>query len=263
MVPRIKALLPEGLEPVVLKIWSSLRPLTKLLFFGRNRYCSICESSTRFFLSYDTPAQKRKDVICPVCLSHERHRQAWIFLESCTDIGDGSSKRLLHLAPEHNFAGRLKAMAGVEYVSADIESPRAMVKMDIASMPWPEGSFDVLFCSHVLEHVPDDRAAMDEMFRVLKPGGWALILVPVSAEDTREDPEILDSVERARLFWWTDHIRLYGLDISERLAACGFEVETIFTHQFVEPEDCKRMRINGHDPLFFCRKSTRGVTQDT
>jgi SAM-dependent methyltransferase len=262
MVSQIKELLPAGLEPAVLRLWSCLRPVTRLIFSGRKRYCPLCDSSTRIFLSYDTSTRKRKDVICPICLSHERHRQAWIFLKSCPDLNDGSFKRLLHLAPELEFTRRLKAIPRVEYVSADLESPQAMVKMDITSMPWTEASFDAVFCSHVLEHVPDDRAAMAEMFRILKPGGWALIVVPVSKDDTREDPTIMDPVERERLFWWSDHVRLYGLDIRERLAASGFEVETIFTRQFVEPKDCERMRIYEDDPLFFCRKPTDTVNQE-
>jgi SAM-dependent methyltransferase len=129
-----------------------------------------------------------------------------------------------------------------------------MVKMDITDIDWPDSSFDIVYCSHVLEHVPEDRKAMSEMFRVVKPGGWALIQVPVWKDDTIEDPSITDPGERERLFGQSDHVRLYGLDIKNRLAAAGFDVEVVFAHQLIEPQNCESMGINPNEPIFHCRK---------
>jgi SAM-dependent methyltransferase len=129
-----------------------------------------------------------------------------------------------------------------------------MVKLDITDIDLPDSSFDIIYCSHVLEHVADDRKAMSELVRVLKPGGWALIQVPVSKDGTIEDPSITDPDERERLFYQGDHVRLYGLDIADRLAAAGFDVQVVFGHQLIEPHRCERMGINPNEPIFHCRK---------
>ena len=254
MVSQIKALLPTALEPLAIRMWYLCRPIIRLIFFSRSKYCCVCDSWSRFFLSHGPLSRRRKDVVCPICLSHRRHRLAWIYLNSCTNITDGSPKKLLHFAPETEFSKRFKKIPGIDYLSADLVSPHAMVKMDITDIDWPDSSFDIVYCSHVLEHVPEDRKAMSEMFRVVKPGGWALIQVPVWKDDTIEDPSITDPGERERLFGQSDHVRLYGLDIKNRLAAAGFDVEVVFAHQLIEPQNCERMGINPNEPIFHCRK---------
>jgi len=132
-----------------------------------------------------------------------------------------------------------------------------MERMDITDIRWSEGSFDVVCCCHLLEHVVDDCKAMSEIFRVLKPGGWALIQVPVSEVETVEDPSITEPVVREHLFGWRDHVRLYGLDIKDRLATAGFVVEVIFEDQVaVKQQDRERMSTSrpGNRALFLCRK---------
>jgi len=262
MLTRIKALLPTALEPHAIRLWYIFRPILRVIFFARNRYCPVCESWSRRFFSHGLAARSRKDIICPICLSHDRHRFAWTFIKSSTDLNEGSLKRLLHFAPEAEIERRFRSIPGVRYLSADLASPHAMGEIDITAIPWPEASFDAIYCSHVLEHVPEDRRAMSEIFRVLSPGGWALIQVPISNKDTLEDPSVTDPAERERLFWQSDHVRLYGLDIKDRLAAVGFEPEVIFAQQLVGPEDCERMRLPAVEPLFFCKKpasSSKGI----
>ena len=254
MVSRIKALLPATLEPTALRLWYLGRPLVRLVFFGRRRYCHGCDSWTRLFLSHGPPSRRVEDIVCPICLSHRRHRLAWLYLRARTNLMDGGPKRMLHIAPELELTRRFRKIRGLEYVSADLASPHAMVEMNVTAMDWPDASFDVLFCSHVLEHVPDDRKAMSEMFRVLKPGGWALIQVPIAKHGTIEDPSITDPRERERLYWQSDHVRLYGLDIADRLAAAGFAVEVVFGHQLVARPDCERMGVNPTEPIFHCTK---------
>lgn len=135
---------------------------------------------------------------------------------------------MLHIAPELCFLDRFEAMDNLEYVTADIESPLAKVKMDIHDIPFEENTFDIIFCNHVLEHVDSDIRALEEMRRVLKPGGWAILQVPFFYplnEETTEDPNIKDPHERERLFGQDDHVRLYGKDYSKRLSSVGFNVQ--------------------------------------
>jgi len=117
-----------------------------------------------------------------------------------------------------------------------------------------DASFDVILCSHVLEHVHDDQRAMRELFRILRPGGWAMIQVPISSKPTFEDPSITEPAERERVFWQADHVRLYGLDIADRLLEAGFEVETVFGDQLVASDQLVRTGIYPRDLVFLCGK---------
>ena len=122
---------------------------------------------------------------------------------------------------------RFEEMQNLEYITADIESPLAKLKMDIHDIPLEDNSIDVIFCNHVLEHVRDDIQALNEMKRVLKPGGWAILQIPFFyplKEQTYEDASITDPKEREKAFGQDDHVRMYGKDYGERLASVGFEV---------------------------------------
>ena len=169
MVTKIKALLPSALEPAVISLWCKLRPIIRVIFFGHERYCPVCGSWTRLFLSYGPSTKRRKDVVCPVCFSHERHRLAWVFITTSTDLGSAIPKKLLHFAPEPEFERKLRRIPWIEYLSADLLNTHVVEKMDISDINQPDDSFDIILCSHVLEHVPEDRKAMSELFRVLKP----------------------------------------------------------------------------------------------
>ena len=129
-----------------------------------------------------------------------------------------------------------------------------MVIMDITDIQYPDNTFDIVFCSHVLEHIPDDRKAMRELARVLKPEGWAVFMVPLNAEHTIEDPSITNPAERERLFWQHDHVRLYGPDFKDRLEKEGFKVTVIKPSQIASAEDCMRMGLPIQDSIFFCMK---------
>lgn len=135
---------------------------------------------------------------------------------------------MLHIAPELCFMDRFEALENLEYITADIESPLAKVKMDIHDIPFEENTFDVIFCNHVLEHVADDIQSLNEMKRVLKPGGWAILQVPFFPplpEITYEDKSIIDPKEREKAYGQDDHVRLYGQDYAKRLASVGFTVK--------------------------------------
>jgi SAM-dependent methyltransferase len=134
---------------------------------------------------------------------------------------------LLHIAPEPCLARHLGSAPGIRYVTADLEPAHANVSVDITQLGFATDSFDVILCSHVLEHIPDDAAAMAEFFRVLKPGGWAMLQVPLdeTREHTFEDPAVIDPAERERLFDQTDHVRVYGRDYGARLERARFRVD--------------------------------------
>jgi SAM-dependent methyltransferase len=190
-----------------------------------------------------------------VCFSLERHRLAWLFLVKHSPLFDMQSRRLLHIAPEEILTTRFRRIAGIEYLSADLADPRAMVQMDITDIRYPDASFDVIFCSHVLEHVPNDAKAMREMYRVLSQQGWAVIEVPIGGAQTVEDLSIVDPEVRKRLYGHAEHVRFYGLDLSQRLEAAGFSVK-IFTARDLVPED--RLEYYGlpaAQTLFYASKS--------
>jgi len=153
-----------------------------------------------------------------------------LYIQQKTNLFDGKYRRVLHIAPENSLAALFQSTDSIGYLSADLTST-AMVQMDITDIHYPDNSFDVIYCSHVLEHVPEDRKAMAEFCRVLKPDGWAILQVPITVVRTIEDPTVTSPVERERLYGQDDHVRRYGLDYRDRLVGAGFKV---MVHDFVQ-----------------------------
>ena len=183
--------------------------------------------SFRTFLPYGY-GNPRENVLSPSTLSLERHRLLWLFLKNETDFFT-QKLRLLHFAPEQAFYKRFKRLNNIDYTTTDLNSPLADVKADICNLPFKDNSFDVIFCNHVLEHIPDDTKAMQELFRVLKPGGWGVfqILQDLKRDKTFEDDTITDKKERAKIFGQYDHVRIYGRDYFDKLREIGFKVEEV------------------------------------
>lgn len=192
-----------------------------LLYQGRRLECPVCGGRFRRMRH----GRGRRDVQCPRCGSYERGRALWLFLREESGLADGGG-RVLHFAPEPGVAAALRALPGIDYLSADLAPGAAMEVADITAIPHPDGSFDAVVCSHVLEHVPDDRRAMSEVFRVLRPGGAAYFMQPVDFERaaTYEDASIVDPAERERAFNQFNHVRVYGRDVAARLQQAGFDV---------------------------------------
>jgi ubiquinone/menaquinone biosynthesis C-methylase UbiE len=166
----------------------------------------------------------------------------WLYLQRKTDFFKHPA-RMLHIAPEHCFIERFENVHSLEYITADLESPLAKIKMDIHSIPFESHSFDIIFCNHVMEHVTDDLKALREMFRVMRPGGWAIVQVPFFypiPEHTEEDISITDPRERERRFGQDDHVRKYGLDFADRLRRAGFLVNG---DNFVEELTAEEIRM--------------------
>jgi SAM-dependent methyltransferase len=162
---------------------------------------------------------------------------------------------LLHFAPEWGISSRLRAVPGLRYVTADLAGTGVDLRLDIMAIELPDSSFDAVICSHVLEHVDDDRAAMRELSRITAPGGWCIVMVPLDLgrEHTYEDPLIVAPAERERAFLQHDHVRLYAPDIASRLERAGFVVERIQPHLEFGQELLERCRINASDEIYLCR----------
>jgi SAM-dependent methyltransferase len=223
--------------------------------------CPICGTIVPSFLPFG-PRKESPDRQCPTCGSLERHRQVWLFFQAKTNLLD-DKVRMLHIAPEHCLATQLRARANIDYVSADIASSAAMVQMDITNIQFPSDSFDVIYASHVLEHIPDDRKAMRELYRVLRRGGWAVLQVPVWGTTTLEDPSVTDPTERERLFGQSDHVRMYGHDgeYERRLTEAGFDVRVDPLVKELGPETARRFRLSQVQDIYFCSKPGKPRTR--
>ena len=162
---------------------------------------------------------------------------------------------MLHVAPERCLESRFRETIGENYITADLFNPRAMVKMDVAEIKYGDESFDVIYCSHVLEHVEDDRRAMREFYRVLKKNGWAILLVPICGEKTFEDPSVVEPQERLRVFGQADHVRIYGPDYVDRLRGAGFKVKVTTVDDLFEKNDAIRMGLTPiSGEIYYCTK---------
>ena len=215
-------------------------------------FCPVCEKHSFRFKPFGV--QKRKNAQCPACGALERHRLVWLYLTRKTNLLQMELMgTMLHVAPESILESKLRPMLGKRYLTADFLDPKADVKMDIMNIAYADHSFEVIYCSHVLEHVPDDRRAMREFNRVLQRDGWAILLVPITAERTFEDLSIEDPKERLRLFGQSDHVRRYGPDYAERLREAGFDVECIRPSDFLSPTEIAHMAISAAGDIYLCR----------
>jgi SAM-dependent methyltransferase len=169
----------------------------------------------------------------------------WLFLQRETGVLSDELD-VLHIAPEPAIAARLRKRPNLTYVSADIEDKRSpMELMDITALPRADETFDVVICSHVLEHVDADATAMRELLRVLRPGGVAYVQVPIDHRraETYEDPSITRPEDRAREFEQDDHVRVYGRDFADRLRNAGFEVTRRAYYEEVDPGERSRFGL--------------------
>ncbi|MBR5334467.1 MAG: class I SAM-dependent methyltransferase [Alistipes sp.] len=229
----IKLILNTIPRPWLQRIAGWAVPVMGLFYLGRGKECAVCGCKRRKFLPYGY-VEQRENALCPNCLALERHRLLWLWLLRESDLGRGAMAlpRMLHIAPEVSLKSKFKKMYAREadrYVTADLESPLADIHFDVQDIPLADGSFDVIICNHIMEHVEDDAKALRELFRVMKRNGWGVILSPIdkSREHTFEDDSITDPAERTRIFGQYDHRRIYGRDYAARLEAAGFEVAVI------------------------------------
>ncbi|MBO7262990.1 MAG: methyltransferase domain-containing protein [Alistipes sp.] len=242
-------------RPILQRVANWAVPVMGLAYRGRGRECPICGSRYRRFMPYGY-VTSREDALCPHCLSLERHRMIWLWLKESSNLFEGYP-RLLHIAPEVSLMRHFKRhyRANKNYITADLESPLADMHFDVQSIPMTDESVDVIICNHLLEHVEDDRRAMAELYRILKRGGWGIMLVPEdrARATTFEDDSITDAEERTRIFGQYDHRRIYGRDYDTRLRSAGFRVERIAYSDSIGEEQ-RRLYAIGNDDLIVVYK---------
>jgi predicted SAM-dependent methyltransferase len=225
-------------RPILIRLSYAARPVLSLALKGNTFTDPIDGKSFRMFLPYGYGTQ-RTNVLSPSTLSLERHRLLWLYLKNETDFfTSNEKKKVLHFAPEQAFYKLFRNQKNIEYTTTDLFSPLADVKADICDLPFEDNSYDIIFCNHVLEHIPDDTKAMQELFRVLKPGGMSILQIPqdLKRQVTFADDSITDQKERAAIFGQYDHVRIYGRDYFDKLRSIGFAViEEDYTEK-IDPE---------------------------
>ncbi len=241
-------------RPFLIRISYLIKPILVLLLRGKKYTDPIDGKSFKAFLPYGYGVQ-RDNVLSPSTLSLERHRLLWLYLKNETNFFTSCIK-LLHFAPEQAFLKRFRKLNNIDYTTTDIESPLADIKADICNLPFKDNEFDVILCNHVLEHVRDDKKAMAELYRVMKPGGWGIFQIPqdLKREVTFEDDSITDPKKRARIFGQYDHVRIYGRDYFDKLRSAGFKVKEIQYQEQLDEKSIEKYVLNHTEIIPLCSK---------
>ena len=227
-------------RPLLIRLSYIARPILAFFLKGNTFTDPIDGKSFKTLLPYGYGNQ-RNNVLSPSTLSLERHRLLWLYLNNETDFFS-AKKSVLHFAPEQCFLKRFRDLKNIEYTTTDLLSPIADVKADICDLPFEDNSYDIILCNHVLEHIPDDTKAMQELYRVMKPGGYGILQIPqdLNRAETFEDNSITDRDERAKVFGQYDHVRVYGRDYFDKLRSIGFKVEEVDYTATLSNEDIEK-----------------------
>jgi SAM-dependent methyltransferase len=192
---------------------------------------------------------------CPRCTSSARTRLLWLYLRGERPEIFTRPDSLLHIAPDWALESRFRKEPHLRYLSGDPYEPEGMIRLDLTNLALPDESFDNVICVHVLMHIPNDRRAMREMFRVLRPGGVALVMVPIddARETTAEEPWVIDPKIRNEVYGEWDFVRVYARDFIDRMRGAGFDVTVVHAAEsFDEPTRLKYGIWN--DRIFICRR---------
>lgn len=250
--PTIKDFLKQHVLPKYLWVRS-------LKYKGSEVYCPCCDTGFTHFIEV---GPKREPMLCPRCRSNDRDRFFWLYLEKNPGLLFPGMK-ILHIAPEAVYYKRFRKIPGVQYVAGDKfilqfknTYPKGTVYVDLLDIPFESNAFDFIYCSHVLEYIKDDAKALSEMYRVLKPGGHAIISVPINFghAHTEEDETITDPKEQERLYGDTGHIRYYGEDYAERVRQARFQTLFEPVRDFITPEMIRKCAIKPQDVVHLCKK---------
>ena len=251
-----KLILNSFPRPILIRLSYVARPILAFLLKGTTFTDPIDGKSFKMFLPYGYGNQ-RNNVLSPSSLSLERHRLLWLYLINETDFFTTSEKKkVLHFAPEQAFYKLFRNQKNIDYTTTDLFSPLADVKADICHLPFEDNSYDIILCNHVLEHIPDDTKAMQELYRVLKPGGMGIFQIPqdLSRDVTFSDDSITNQKERAAIFGQYDHVRIYGRDYFDKLRSIGFiVVEEDYTNK-IKPELVKKYCLAKGEIIPVCFK---------
>lgn len=244
-------------RPLLIRLSYPFKRIAPLLYRGNNVECPVCERSFSKFLSYGSAVAHRDNVLCPFDLTLERHRLMWLYLKDHSNFFTANKLDVLHIAPEQCFHAKFKAQKNLNYLTADIESPLADMHFDLHDIPLKDNSFDVVFCNHVLEHVTDANRCMEELYRVMRPGGFGILQVPqdFSRETTFEDSTIVTPEDREKFYWQKDHVRLFGRDYPDWLEKAGFNVVQFDKFEHYSPEKVIKYRLQKEEILYIVSKS--------
>lgn len=243
--------------PMPLNVMEAGLILRGLLFLGTRYTCPCCGWHIRDFAKGNALLKKRPLSYCPRCNSKSRHRRIWLFLQNKTNLFKDPLS-LFEVSPKYSFSRRFTRMANLHYLGGDLyDRPHISFRLDLIHTPIQPESFDAVLCIHVLEEIDHDRQAMAEIFRILKPGGWAVISVPTRMDQpTYEDPSITSPKERKVAFGEPDHVRIYGYDLLDRLKSTGFEVQVDLAED-VPAQTRKMYGLRGDENIFYCIKPKR------
>lgn len=227
---------------------------TSFIYSGNKFFCPCCNRSFRKFLPIYVDRLEPRGR-CPRCGSLQRHRLLWLYLKNRTNLLS-DNLRVLHFAPEYAFLKLFRSLPNLDYVSADLRSPLAMVRMDISNIPYEDNTFDVILCSHVLQYVNDDREVMRELLRVLKPEGWAILTVPIDGmrDKTLECAEMILTDPEDRDFSHNDFARLYGADYKKRLEESGYKVIIDGYVRELGPDTINKYLLQEDENIYLCIK---------
>ena len=241
-------------RPILIRLSYLAKPVLAFVLRGKKYTDPIDGKSFKSFLPYGYGKQ-RPNVLSPSTLSLERHRLLWLYLKNETDFFT-SNKKVLHFAPEQAFYKRFRQLKNLDYTTTDLLSPLADVKADICDLPFEDNTYDVILCNHVLEHIPNDTKAMQELYRVLKPNGIAILQIPqdLNRETTFEDNTITDKKERAEIFGQYDHVRIYGRDYFDKLRSIGFKVVEVDYTAKLSSEKIDKYRLAQGEIIPVCYK---------
>jgi SAM-dependent methyltransferase len=243
-------------RPILIKLSLLFQRFSSVIYAGNKYEDPINGKTYGKFLPYGYSGNaKRNNVLSPGTMSLERHRLLWLYLKNRTDFFTAPYK-MLHIAPEQCFYKIFKSMKNLDYTTGDYNSPIADVHFDLHHAPFENNTFDIIFCNHVLEHVEDAHQCMDELYRMMKPGGWGIFQVPLDMNraTTYEDKSITDPKEREIHFWQKDHLRLFGRDFGKWLEQAGFEVTPDDYINSFTPEQIDRYRLPKDELIYLCRK---------
>ena len=246
----IKFYLPLSLKR---KLGKLKRRSLGIIFAGNNVECPICGKTFKKFLPVGV--EKRDNAVCPGCDSFERHRLLWLYMNSKIDFSD-KEIRLLQFAPEDCLKEKFSKLNNIKYITADLKQLHVSLNADIQQLPFKENLFDIVICSHVLEHIPDDLKGMQEILRVLSKNGWAVLQVPLNEEFeiTYEDHSITSPLERLKHFGQEDHVRIYGRDFYKRLEEAGFTVKKDNFVQTLPDDKVKRYGLMKNEIIYHVTK---------
>jgi len=261
-VPLIKRFVSGS--PFLKSLYLKSRYATYFLFLGNNFECVFCRKRFRKLLSsgLKQPVLIEKKVIsggyrpnciCPFCGSSDRSRHVYLYLKNKTNIFHEKVK-ILHVAPELELKKAFLSNPKINYVSVDIEPNLAMIQMDITNIQFEDNEFDVIICNHVLEHIPNDRKAISELFRVMRKGGFAILQIPISfsIEKTLEDPTADTPELREKTFGQQDHVRIYGRDYLKRLSDAGFLVKLYSFAEENGSSEAQKLGLITDEKVFIC-----------